>query len=245
MGTAQLQIYGMKLEMMNQLSTLGMAPTLYRRNTILIEAGDDTNGMATVFVGTITNAWADFGGAPDAPFRVEAHTGLIEAVSNMPPSSYQGAASVAVVMQSLATKMGLSFQNSGVTVVLSNAYFSGSPRNQVLACAEAAGIEWIIDDTTLAIWPRGQSRGGAVPLISPETGMLGYPSYTSKGVALRTVFNPSIGFGQQIEVKSDLTPACGRWVVYTLAHELEALVPNGRWFSAIDAARVGLGPIVQ
>ena len=240
-----MQVYGMQLSQMNQLSTLGMQLILYRRNTVVVEAGDADGGMATVFVGTITNAWADMQSAPDVPFRVEAHTGLLESVQTVPPSSYTGPTNVSVVMSSLATKMGLSFENNGISVILSNPYFYGSPRNQVKAAAQAAGIEWIIDNGKLAIWPKGQARGGSIPLISPDTGMRNYPMYTSKGVLVVTLFNPSIGYGNKINVQSSLTPASGEWVVCGLDYDLDAQVPHGKWFTSINAVRPGLGPVIQ
>lgn len=244
MGTVSMRVYGMTLSQMNKLSTLGMMPTLVRRNTVTITAGDKESGMGTVFIGTITNAWADFAGAPDVPFHVEAHTGLIEAVAPAEPTAYRGSADVAVVMAGLATRMGIAFENNGVSVMLSNPYFPGSARDQAKAAAEAAGIEWIIDNGKLAIWNAGQARGSSAPLISPETGMKGYPSYTSKGIMVGTLFNPSIGYGGKITVKSSLEPANGEWVVYKLDHDLDSLVPKGAWFSNIEAARVGLGPVV-
>lgn len=244
MGTAQVQVFGMTLSQMNQLSTLGMAITLDRKNTVVLTAGDELGGMATVFVGQITNAWGNFQAAPDVPFQVEAHVGSFEAVKASPPLSYKGSADVAVIMQGLATLMGLSFENNGVQVKLANPYFPGSLREQAKACAEAAGIGWIIDNEKLAIWPAGQPRNGAVPLISPATGMKGYPSYSSKGIVVQTLFNPSVGFGGAIEVQSQQTPACGRWIVFSLMHDLESKTPGGQWHSTIGAARPGLGPIV-
>ncbi len=245
MSTLQMDVYGMKLSDMNQLSTLGMAVTLIRRNTVLVEAGDADAGMATVFIGTITNAWMDANAAPEVPFRVEAHTGLIDAVTKIPPSSYTGPTDVANVMSSLAAQMQLSFENNGVSVILASPYFYGSPRNQVKAAAAAANINWIIDDGKLAIWPKGQSRNGSAPLISPETGMRGYPTYTSKGIQVVTLFNPSIGYGGQIQVDSSLTPAKGLWNVYSLYHDLESMMPNGQWFTTVGAVRPGLGPVIQ
>jgi hypothetical protein len=131
--------------------------------------------------------------------------------------------------------MGLAFENSGVTGKLSNPYFPGSARSQAQACARAAGISMIIDNGKLAIWPKNGSRNGAVPLISPQTGMIGYPSYTALGIMLKTLFNPSIGFGGKIKVQSELPAACGEWAVYSLDHDLEAMMPNGRWFSTVMA----------
>lgn len=239
MGTAQLMIYGMTLDVMNKLSTLGMVPTLVRRNTVLVEAGDDVNGMGTVFLGTITNAYADFKGAPDVPFMVEAHTGLIESVATAQPTSFQGRTNVATAMSGFASKMQLSFENNGVDATLPASYFSGSYRDQMIACALAAGIQQVIDNGKLAIWKAGSSRGGQIPDINPQSGMIGYPSYSSIGIQLKSVFNPNVGFGGRIKVTSDLKPACGEWIVYRLEYSLDSLVPGGKWEATIDAAPPG------
>ena len=146
MGKAQLLIYGMTLSQMNKLSTLGMVIQLVPRNTVLITAGDDVSGMGTVFIGTITSAYADFQAAPEVPFNVEAHTGIIEAVTPVDPLSYSGSTDVATVMSSLATQAGLAFENNGVSTQLSNPYFPGSVWSQMQAAAKAANIGAVIDN---------------------------------------------------------------------------------------------------
>ena len=156
-----------------------MLPTQTRQNVIEIAAGDIESGMSTVFRGTITSGFADFTGAPDVVFHVVAHIGGIEVMVPIAPTSFKGGADVATIMAGLAMQMGLNFENNGVKVQLSNPYFPGTGRTQAQACAEHAGIEWIIDNGTLAIWYPGQARGGVASLLSPSTGMVGYPAYTS------------------------------------------------------------------
>jgi hypothetical protein len=141
--------------------------------------------------------------------------------------------------------MGLNFENNGVQVQLSNPYLSGTARTQAQTVAQHAGIEWIIDNGTLAIWYPGQARGGVAPLISPSTGMVGYPAYTSQGILVRSIYNPSIGYGHKIEVVSDLQDACGEWVINSLSYDLESMVPHGKWFATMEAVRVGIGPVVS
>jgi hypothetical protein len=236
MATMQMQIYGLTLSLMNQLSTLGVVIQLVPRNVVTVTAGDDETGLATVFVGNITEAWADFQSAPDVPFHVNAHTLSAAAVIPASPSSFAGSTDVTTIMSGLATQMGLSFENNGVTATLANPYFYGSARDQALACVRAAGISWNGGDNgVLAIWPRNGARGGAVPLVSPQTGMIGYPSFTAYGIALKTVFHRSIGFGAKIRVESSLKPACRTWAVYDLGHRLESLVIGGAWESIIKA----------
>jgi hypothetical protein len=233
--TMDLTIYGMTRSQMNQLSTLGMQINLVPKNSVVVTAGDNGATPATVFVGYILSAYADFQAQPDVAFRIAAHSGLPQSVIPAEASSYKGAGDVVTIMSSLATKMGLSFENSGVTGKLSNPYFSGSLRDQAQACATAANISMIIDNGKLAIWPKNGSRGGQIPLVSPDTGMIGYPAYTAYGIMLMSLFNPSIGFGGKIKVQSELPAACGEWSVYGLDHDIESMMPGGKWQSTIMA----------
>jgi len=227
-STLDLTVYGMTESKMNQLSTLGMQINLVPKNAIVLQAGDG-DGLSTVFQGYILSAYADFSGSPNVSFRISAHTGLPDATVPTPVSSIKGSGDVATLLSSLASTMGLSFENSGVTAKLSNPYYTGSPKVQARAIAKDANISMIIDNGKLAIWPKNGARNGSVPKISPETGMIGYPTYTAYGIMLKCLFNPSIGFGQKIQVESRLKPACGEWAIYGMDYDLESLVPDGKW----------------
>jgi len=245
MSTANVQIYGLPLSTVNKLATLGLKISTIRKNTVLIEAGDDTLGYSAVFEGTIFAAWGDFGSPPDVPLNVEASTGLFESVKPAPVASFKGQSDVAVLMSGFATQMGLRFRNNGVTTQLVNSYYPGSAWQQANKCANDAGILWSIDNQTLFIWPAGQPRdNGASVLISPSTGMIASPTFDAQGIRLRCVFNPGIGYGTKITVESQLDGARGDWIVYLLDYELDSDVPKGKWFMNIAAYRPGTGPVV-
>lgn len=246
MGEAQLRIHGLTPTVLNALTAIYTTPQLLRQNTVIIEAGDDIVGMHTVFTGGITLAQADLNQQPDSVLNVIAQAGLIYTLQ--PPSytqgtyqafsSYQGPTTVDSILRSLAAQMGLGFENNGVNVTLAKPYLKGSIRDQVLSVISTAGCEWNNGDGgILAIWPRGGNRSlnGPVPVISPENGMIGYPSYSNMGLKVRTTFNPNIIFGGQIEVKSSLPQANYIWNVFGLSYILESEVPNGRWETEINA----------
>ena len=170
---------------------------------------------------------------PNVCFHVEAAAGFADAVIGVDSSSFTGAADVGVIMAGLAAKMGVHFENNGVSKKLANPYFWGSARNQAEQCANAAGIAWAVDNGVLAIWPSGGARETGSPLISPETGMVGYPTYTAEGILVRALYNPLIMFGGKVTVESSLPATSREWAVYSLEHDLESLVPGGSWFSTI------------
>jgi hypothetical protein len=233
-GTLDLTVYGLSESTINKLSTLGMQLNLVPKNQIVLEAGDDQSGMGTVFTGFVLSAFGDFNASPDVSFHISAHTLAPQAVIPAKASSFKGSADVATIMSGFATQLGLKFENNGVNGKLSNAYFSGSAKTQAQACVDAAGIAWNHGEGgVLAIWPKNGSRNGQVPVVSKDTGMKGYPTYTAYGISVETLYNPSIGFGQQIQVQSRIQAASGTWAVYGLSHHLESEMPNGNWFSTV------------
>lgn len=251
-STASVDIYGMTPSLMNQLSTLGMVVNIVPKNTLTISAGDNTNGMSVVFSGTIVAGYGDFNAAPDVPFHFECNSGLGDAVAPAVASSFTGSTDVATIMAGFARQMNLGFENNGVTTKLSSPYFAGNVRTQMRACADHAGINAeIVNGNKLAIWPKGGSRTSVtlVPIISKDTGMIGYPAFTQQGIIFKTVFNPQVAFGGTVKVQSGLLsgvlsaqknqnasfliPQDSIWAVYKLDHALDSLVPRGQWMSTI------------
>jgi hypothetical protein len=245
-----LSIYGMTLSLMNQVTTFrlavpGLASSL---KTVTVTAGD-ADGGSTVFIGNIQDAYTDFTNAPDVVFRVAAYGGLVEAATTIPSNSFRGSVDVAQILKTLADNVGLGFENSGVDVKLNNPYHAGSTRDQARQIAKAAGINMIIDDGVLAIWPFGQSRDRPVVEVSPATGMIGYPAYDPQGLIISTSFNPNIHHGATVNVKNSrdenggsvLPAAEGEFVVQSLDHNLESLTPHGQWTTTMIARRKGQG----
>jgi hypothetical protein len=98
-ATLSLDIWGMTLSDMNALSTLGLVATTYRKNSVLVRAGD-ANSMSTVFTGTIYVAYADLSDQPDVRFHVEAAAILIAQVAPAKTSSWVGAVDVCPAVSS-------------------------------------------------------------------------------------------------------------------------------------------------
>ena len=225
-----LDIYGMTLSQMNQLSTLGMQVRKVPNNVVTLNASSGSGPQSVVFKGDILTAYADFGSAPDVVFRIHAQASLSARTNAAPASSFRGSADVATMMQQFATAAGFQFENNGVNVKLNNPYFPGSVGDQIKACGSAADINWIVSNGTLAIWPKdGVRKTPNMQTISPETGMIGYPAYTAQGIMVKALYNPAIQIGQTIKVVSSIVAPGGTWKAYGISVELESLVPNGKW----------------
>jgi hypothetical protein len=199
-----LTVSGMTLSNMNALTTLGLNVSAVRKNTVTVEAGDVPTGLATVFQGQIREAWADFSGMPNVVFRVQADGAGLETVKPIPPTTFNGLTDVVTILRGLATQAKWGFQNDGVTAHLIDPYLPGTIYDQMRTVVEHTGINMLPGPPTMVIWPKGGARGGSVPIVSPDTGLIGYPTFTQSAIQLTTLFNPGIGFGQKIQVKSSV-----------------------------------------
>lgn len=239
---ARVVIFGIPLPAMNQLSLVGPKLGKAQLNNMTIIAGDDVGGMHIVFQGQIYGAMVDATAMPHVAFIVEAKPGYFGQIKSAPPLSLRGSGDVATMMEQIAKGLGMTFENNGVSKKLSNPYYSGSLVSQALQIARDAGIQWIMDRNTLAICNPGEPRGGDMPLISPETGMISYPLFNQFQVIVKSYFNPSVKFLGGIKIKSDIEPANGIWQVNSLTYELEAEVPKGRWHMDILGGVLGNTP---
>lgn len=237
LGTkARIKIYGMSQSDMNRMSLLAWNQAQVQKNVIVVSAGQGRQ-MTEVFSGQIVQAWADYSAMPEVPMVFDAIPGFYEQLQSAPPTAYQKPFSVAAAMATLAGQMGYMLDNNGVDKTIRRASFRGSLMEQARRLAEMADIALIVQEGTLIISPKGVPMPGDVPVIAPDTGLIGYPAFAKNGISLSCVFSPSIKFQSLISVETDIEPAKGEWIVTSLSYTLESEKPGGPWFCQIEAAR--------
>lgn len=236
----KLRIYGMKEDDMNALTSLNFKPMRVRKNLVRLLAGD-SSGMSVAFDGEIVNAFARY--SDHSPiFNVEAVAGYYPSISTSQAKGHRGSTSVALLMKNLADEMGYAFENNGVTSVLDSPYLSGNAMQQASMLAEAADLEWGVDDDILFIAPRNKPRAGTAPLVSPDTGLDGYPTFDKNGLKFKSLYNPGLKLGGLCVVKSAIQAANGTWRIHGVEHELSSEDPGGKWESRIHATQPGVPP---
>lgn len=245
MGTLRAKIYGVSQSDMNTCTSFTMqAPRdggyLYQPNTVEVFAIDG-DVETLVFAGNIVNAWADYQNAPDVHLHIQATAAMFAALKPVPPRSFKGGVDVASVMAQIAHSMGFAFENNGVNVKLSDVYLANTDLEQAKELAQAAGIGLWIDDKVLAITQSPRTpRGTVIPLISPASGLVGYPTFDGWGVNARLLFNPAVQFGGRVKIETDVIQAAGEWVVACISHHLESEKPGGAWFSTVRLNQTGV-----
>ena len=246
LGSAQIRVYGMSLDIMNQLSILGKAIIDGRFNTVTVSAGDDDAGMSTVFTGTITEAWINANASPEVVFEMVAQIAVIDSLKPVAPYSSQSTADCATIMASFAQQGGYTFENGGVSVQLSNPYFPGTLKDQAMECARAGDFNFTIENNVFAIWPKNTARSTATTEINSDTGMVGYPVNSDTGIVVKTLYNPVVTFGSTVAVTSTITSASKTFTVVNVSHDLACETTDGAWFTTLQLAAFGNNvPIAQ
>ena len=240
MNMCELRVFGLTPTVYNALTSIYQVTQTQLQNTVIVKAGDGDGELPVVFQGQITLAQIDLNNQPDCVLNVIAQTALLQAITPAQSNSFPDGFDLATAMGTLASQMGLNFEPNGVKQTLPAMTLNGPTRQQALKLAEAAmpTVTIAFDDNSLILIPQGGKRENqTIPEISAATGMIGYPSYSNIGIGLRTIYNPNIKWGTQVQVKTtlDVQKLNGLWTVFNIVHTLEAEIFNGRWETELQA----------
>lgn len=239
-GIAQIRVFGLTIDHINQLSKAGLYWLYRKNNKVILSAGDDQSGMATLFKGQIFEAYPDFGSQPEVSFMITANPGMDMQQTPSQPVSVKGSTNVTTVLEQIVKPFNLKVESNGVNVQLSNPYLQGSAWTQVIKAVKAANLFCYLDTASgvLAVWPKtGTRENSQVPVLSPENGMIGYPQFQQNLIIVRNLLDSSIrGPGQRVEVKSQLKAANGNWAISTIDYDLASETPGGPWEMVITLA---------
>ena len=238
MPNAQIRIYGLKMENMVKLLRVKWNTVESLQNMIQIEAGDPDR-MSIVYSGNITFAKPDFAGAPNIALVIESNTAIRHQLVAVPARSFEGEINVADAIKIICDDMGYTFENNGVDKKLENQYAANTALQQIQTIASAADIDLYIDQSTIAIAPKGHPREIDIPVIKPTTGLLGYPVPDLIGVQFTCLYDPALRFGGLVEIQDSIIEQCnGRWRVFGMVYSLESMMQGGKWQVDIKAATV-------
>jgi hypothetical protein len=242
----ELKIYGMRLEDMAALTVVWANPTAILRHTVILEANSTGrgDGWVQVFKGNFKEAQPDFNGQPDVFFLILSVTALFHKINPVPPTSFPEQSDIGAIAQTIVEKMGdpwtLTIADGANDVVLSNQYLCGTLWDQLAQACQAAHCDFYVQGDEVLITPNNLPRSSiATVVLSHDTGLVGYPMFEAAGLNVTALFDPAFQCGAALEIK-DVIPAnaIGRWYPFAMSHELESLVPGGRWFTNLRCLKV-------
>lgn len=241
---AKIQIFNLNLNAINQLTKIKWNTDREGKfNFVKLEA--NINGeYSTVYEGTIHFAYPNFGSVPDVVLTIDSSIAMNHQINAVAPTSYKGEVDVAQAINALCQQMGMRFENNGVNAKVSNPYLPQTTLEQVRALCTATNTSLYMDLNTIAITPQGKAREVQIPVISPQSGLIGYPTPLMQGgVTFSCLYDPLLKFGGLVEIQNSLIEAAnGRWLIQGLSISLESGVPNGKWQADVQAFDVQGGP---
>ncbi|KMV67811.1 hypothetical protein WB66_10865 [bacteria symbiont BFo1 of Frankliniella occidentalis] len=227
----EARIFGLSLNNMAALSYKGIQYNGSKQNLMKVWADDKP-----IFVGSITSCFADLNQMPDAPLIISAFSTGFDQSITAPPFSREGVASVAEIIQSIAAGIGYTVVNSGVSAKVENPYFTGDPISQIHQVAELAGINIDFRLGAIYIWPQSGNVDDTIPLISPATGLLGYPIFTRTGITFQCVYSDLILRGRKIQLETSLPNGSGVYTIQSATHHLSSWTEGGPWATIVYAS---------
>ncbi len=211
-----------------------------QKNLICIKVGEkDSNNLAIIFQGEIALAYADYNQSPNIAFNIEALAGYYPSLCAIQPTSAQGTVSIEDILKSLASQTDYFFKNEGVTGSVINPYLVGSPIEQMKKLAKNNDFNLIIDDNEIIAIPYTKARGNNV-LLSKDSGLVGYPTFTSEGIRINCIYDNNLKLGGLVKIESIVPKASGNWKIIKLSHNLSAnMNGDNLWQSSFEAVYYG------
>ena len=235
--TAQITVYGLPMDKMLKLMRVQWNTMQALLNTVRIEVGNEGENLSIAYEGNITQATIDANAAPNIPLIITSQMAMVDKSKVAPPYTVDKDVSIDVadIVEALCIVMGYEFTNDGVSHMITSTMIEGSDLEKIQKLAIACDFDLYVDQKVIAICKKGTARTLEIPVLSPSTGLIGYPVPDIKGVAFSCVYNPKIKFGGVVTIKDSAIGGVVNqdWRLYGFTAQLEANIPNGKW--QIDA----------
>lgn len=186
---------------------------------LVIYVGRVSTGAFRMFVGDIISAEA--GSPPDLNLTLKAKTQNAQAgnvISTSGGPSTRLSALAAKVAQDIGVTLDFQAQDKNIA----NYAHTGSALRQVQRLQEAGGVSAFIDDDLLVVKDAGQALAGRIQILNKDTGMVGIPKLTEKGLTVQFLIGPETVLGGALRVESKINKAVnGDWVINQLAYDAQ------------------------
>lgn len=185
---------------------------------MMVEAGRASTGLTRLFYGDIT--MSQVSQPPDIgltlKFQTAAHhKGVIVARAGMSVQQLSG------LSANVAKDLGLDLTFQATDRSVANYSHSGANLGQVQRLADTGGVDAFVDDTTLVVKNRGAALTGRSVLLSKDTGMIGVPEFTERGLKVQGLVDTGMRLGGAVQIQSQLNPAAnGTYTVYALEFDI-------------------------
>lgn len=185
---------------------------------LIIEAGRVSIGYFRLFAGDVISA--EPSSPPDLDLIIKAKTGNSQA-GKIVSVSGAAQAKLSAIAQRVAADIecGIDFQATDKTIA--NYSFSGPAIRQVARLQEAGQVRAFVDDSTLIVKDYDKPVEGRVRVLNMNSGMVGIPKATEKGVDVSFLITGESLIGGQLRLESKFNKSLnGDYLIAQLKFEI-------------------------
>lgn len=200
---------------------------------LTVEAGRVSTGVARMFIGEIISASPTQ--PPDIGLKIKARTGEFKKGELVARSGAEKE-KLSALSKKVADDVGATLEFEATDKDIANYSFSGAKLRQVDALQTAGKVDVFHDDETLVVKDAGKPRKSITKIIRSDTGMIGVPEVTERGVKVQFLFDLDTNLGGAMEITSELNPSLnGSYTIYKLDFELASR--DTAWYYTAEGSR--------
>lgn len=171
---------------------------------LVVEAGRQSTGLHQVFIGDITSV--DVSSPPEIALTIKAKTNNANGGKIV---TYDGGALLTnkQIAERASQENGLKLDFQATEKNIANFSFSGVASKMIEKVQEFADVDAFIDDDTLIVKDRDKAIEGRRRILNVNSGLVGVPKATDKGVELTYLVDGSSDLGGQLELESKMNPS--------------------------------------
>lgn len=201
--------------------------------TLFTGYGDDSN-LELLFAGDITRAYPERKDR-DIIMHMEQGDGQRAFEDSFVNKSFGPGVSFDAIIGEVAKSFGLPVRMAGLKTETFNqgVTISGQSSYLLSTFLSKQGMEWSIQNGELVIKPVGEADGIEVIELSPETGLIGSPKKTDKGLEFDSLLNAKLVPGRPVRLVSPISGIDGIFVCRKVKHKGNS--QRGDWRSSVEA----------
>jgi len=186
---------------------------------LIVEAGRESYGYSTVFVGNITSA--NISQPPDIALTLKCLTANYQK-GNMIGTTQANNAKLSDIAKSAAESMNLNLLYQAIDKQVVNYQFSGSNTAQISGLKNLSNnLDVYIDNNQLIVKNSNKPLATQFKVIDMDSGMIGIPELTEQGVKVKYFLDNFSRVGGGLTIKSQLNPAAnGDYLIYKLDFDI-------------------------
>lgn len=189
-----------------------------KRKMVRVWAGRKSYGVKMIYSGDIVASSVTQ--PPDVTLSLKCRTGYFIKGLLISQSS-AGIAPLSSIAGTAAQTLGLSLDWQATDKNVSNYQFTGSGGKQLEDLQNMGAVDVYMDDDTIVVKDKNAPLKNAESILSEETGMVGVPEMTDRGVRVKYMLDRTSRVGARLNINSKINPAAnGISTIYKLGFEI-------------------------